>query len=155
MATHSSVLAWRIPGMGEPGGLLSMGSHRVRHYRSNLAATAAAEVGGKCQFIVDVQVQWARTALQVSISCFQRCGQRLWEDHLQYCDQLAEDGSVRSGGKYPRAKVIVINTLNHQSKSKPTKQKWLWGKKKNPQNLHMSKGCKLNTHHQKKISPGK
>ena len=40
MATHSSVLAWRIPGMGEPGGLLSMGSHRVRHYWSNLAAAA-------------------------------------------------------------------------------------------------------------------
>ena len=31
MATHSGVLAWRIPGMGEPGGLLSMGSHRVGH----------------------------------------------------------------------------------------------------------------------------
>ena len=31
MATHSSVLAWRIPGTGEPDGLLSMGSHRVRH----------------------------------------------------------------------------------------------------------------------------
>ena len=31
MATHSSVLAWRIPGMGEPGGLSSMGSHRVQH----------------------------------------------------------------------------------------------------------------------------
>ena len=31
MATHSSVLAWRIPGRGEPGGLLSMGSHRVGH----------------------------------------------------------------------------------------------------------------------------
>ena len=31
MATHSSVLAWRIPGKGEPGGLLSMGSHRVGH----------------------------------------------------------------------------------------------------------------------------
>ena len=31
MATHSSVLAWRIPGTGEPGGLLSMGSHIVRH----------------------------------------------------------------------------------------------------------------------------
>ena len=31
MATHSSVLAWTIPGMGEPGGLTSMGSHRVRH----------------------------------------------------------------------------------------------------------------------------
>ena len=31
MATHSSVLAWRLPGIGEPGGLPSMGSHRVRH----------------------------------------------------------------------------------------------------------------------------
>ena len=31
MATHSSVLAWRIPGPGEPGGLPSMGSHRVGH----------------------------------------------------------------------------------------------------------------------------
>ena len=31
MATHSSVLAWRIPGTGEPGGLLSMGPHRVGH----------------------------------------------------------------------------------------------------------------------------
>ena len=37
MATHSSVLAWRIPGMGEPGGLLSMGSHRVGHDWSDLA----------------------------------------------------------------------------------------------------------------------
>ena len=38
MATHSSVLAWRIPGMVEPGGLPSMGSHRVGHDRSDLAA---------------------------------------------------------------------------------------------------------------------
>ena len=37
-ATHSSVLAWRIPGTGEPGGLPSMGSHRVRHDWSDLAA---------------------------------------------------------------------------------------------------------------------
>ena len=39
MATHSSVLAWRIPGTGVPGGLPSMGSHRVRHDWSDLAAT--------------------------------------------------------------------------------------------------------------------
>ena len=38
MATHSSVLAWRIPGTGEPGGLLSMGSRRVRHDWGDLAA---------------------------------------------------------------------------------------------------------------------
>ena len=40
MATHSSVLAWRIPGMGEPGGLPSLGSHRVGHDWSDLAAAA-------------------------------------------------------------------------------------------------------------------
>ena len=41
MATHSSVLAWRIPGTGEPGGLPSMWSHRVGHDWSDLAAAAA------------------------------------------------------------------------------------------------------------------
>ena len=42
MATHSSVIAWRIPGTGEPGGLLSMGLNRVGHDLSDLAAAAAA-----------------------------------------------------------------------------------------------------------------
>ena len=42
LATHSSVLAWRVPGMEEPGGLPSMGSHRVGHDWSDLAAAAAA-----------------------------------------------------------------------------------------------------------------
>ena len=42
MATHSSVLAWRIPGTGEPGGLQSMGSHRVGQDWSNLVAAVAA-----------------------------------------------------------------------------------------------------------------
>ena len=41
MATHSSVLAWRIPGTGEPGGPPSMGSHRIGHDWSDLAAAAA------------------------------------------------------------------------------------------------------------------
>ena len=40
MATHSSVLAWRIPGTGEPGGLPSMGLHKIGHDWSNLAAAA-------------------------------------------------------------------------------------------------------------------
>ena len=43
MATHSSILAWRILGTGEPGGLPSMGSHRVGHDWSDLAAAAAEE----------------------------------------------------------------------------------------------------------------
>ena len=43
MATHSSVLAWRTPGMGEPDGLPSMGSHRVGHDWSDLAAAASQQ----------------------------------------------------------------------------------------------------------------
>ena len=43
MAIYSSILAWRIPGTGEPGGLLSMGSHRVGHDWSDLAAAAAVK----------------------------------------------------------------------------------------------------------------
>ena len=42
MANHSSVLAWRIPGTGKPGGLLSMGLQRVGHDWSDLAAAAVA-----------------------------------------------------------------------------------------------------------------
>ena len=45
MATHSSVLAWRIPGTGKPGGLPSVGSRRVGHDWSDLAAAAAAAAG--------------------------------------------------------------------------------------------------------------
>ena len=44
MATHSSVLAWRIPGMGEPRGLLSMGSHRVGHDWSDLVLVVVVYV---------------------------------------------------------------------------------------------------------------
>ena len=55
MATHSSVLAWRIPGMGELGGLPSVGSHRVRHDGSDLAAAAAAAFSyseANCEFVI-------------------------------------------------------------------------------------------------------
>ena len=46
MATHSSLLAWRIPGTEEPSGLPSMGSHRLGHDRSDLAAAVAADNPG-------------------------------------------------------------------------------------------------------------
>ena len=47
MASHSSVLAWRTPGTGEPGGLPSLGLHRVGHDSRDLAAAAAYRVGTK------------------------------------------------------------------------------------------------------------
>ena len=49
MATHSGVLNWRIPGTGAPGGLPSMGSHRVGHNWSHLAAAAIAATSRRCQ----------------------------------------------------------------------------------------------------------
>ena len=52
MATHSSVLAWRIPGMGESGGLPSMGSHRVGHHLSDLADMKNMEQNLSCTAIV-------------------------------------------------------------------------------------------------------
>ena len=52
MATHSSILAWRVPGTGEPGGLLSVGSHRVRHDWSDLAALSHR----RCVFLFPIIV---------------------------------------------------------------------------------------------------
>ena len=51
MATHSSVLAWRIPGTGKPGGLPFLGSHRVGHDRSDLAAAATIQVQGLSKYL--------------------------------------------------------------------------------------------------------
>ena len=57
MATHSSVLAWRIPGMGEPGGLPSMGSHRVVHDWRDLAL---------CHYLISLSLN--STYLYVSLN---------------------------------------------------------------------------------------
>ena len=56
MATHSSILAWRIPGTEEPGGLPSMGSHRVGHDWRDLAAAAAADFS-RCHSHLAVEVR--------------------------------------------------------------------------------------------------
>ena len=69
MATHSSVLAWRIPGTGEPGGLLSMGSHRVRYNWSDLAAAIAAVGDYLVRFInVDLSTIHVLSNRHVSIT---------------------------------------------------------------------------------------
>ena len=52
MATHSNVLVWRIPGTGEPGGLLSLGSHKVGHHWSDLAV-AACLITQSCPTLCD------------------------------------------------------------------------------------------------------
>ena len=69
MATHSSVLAWRIPGTGEPGGLPSVGSHRVRHDWSDLAAAAAAAAAA-CPLS-----RWCHSTSSSSVAPFSSCPQ--------------------------------------------------------------------------------
>ena len=60
MATHSSILAWRIPGMGEPGGPPSMGLHRVGHDWSNLTIAAGEESWQAISFssMVNLRYLW-------------------------------------------------------------------------------------------------
>ena len=76
MATHSSVLAWRIPGTGEPGGLPSMGSHRVGHDWSDLAAVAAV----RPQRVQSVSPQWIYSILNrwVDMDLFLSKNRRNW-----------------------------------------------------------------------------
>ena len=77
MATHSSVLAWRIPGTGEPGGLPSMGWHRVGHDWSDLAAAAA---DGRLSFPDVWLVQpWAHSYFTVpGMACRQERESQSW-----------------------------------------------------------------------------
>ena len=68
MATHSSALAWKIPGTGEPGGLLSTGSHRVRHDWSDLAAAAPVVLtGGKDKASVGIWQGWCDDCDQLKL----------------------------------------------------------------------------------------
>ena len=71
MATHSSVLAWRIPGTGVPGRLLSMGSHRVGHDWSDLAAEGPSSTSGclsetKLENLPNVTV-WKRLTIVIGL----------------------------------------------------------------------------------------
>ena len=64
---HSSVLAWRIPGTAESGGLPSMGSHRVGHDWSDLAGAAAAydDTRKFCEFSLEFQVLSVKGGFEV------------------------------------------------------------------------------------------
>ena len=66
MATHSSILAWRIPGTGDPGGLPSMGSHRVRHDWSDLAAADTVRTRFLKVAMTDIL---ARQSLWAELAC--------------------------------------------------------------------------------------
>ena len=76
MATHSSVLAWRIPGTGEPGGLPSMRLHRVRHDWSDAAAAAAVTI-----FPLPTHLRFPDVIIFISLT-LQMCCLHLEEDMM-------------------------------------------------------------------------
>ena len=122
MATHSSVLAWRIPGMGEPDGLRSMGSHRVGHDLSDLAAADIylnsvilyylTPYKGKSSLLVipdafcsSLNLDWnICKALQLSINCPgkaypSRCQLTGWGQTRSHGDQLGEGILLEAVGR--------------------------------------------------------
>ena len=65
MATHSSVLAWRIPGTADPGGLLSMGSHRVGHDRNDLAAAVEIIKSHYQEAVIVLTTRWKKAGTRI------------------------------------------------------------------------------------------
>ena len=98
MATHSSVLAWRIPGMGDPGGLPSMGSHRVRHDWSDLAVNDQAAYRG-CPSAWQLLIKWLTGANEVADRC--------WSTGSQVLIKLLRDASQVAGRRLSRGCVCV------------------------------------------------
>ena len=89
MATHSGVLAWRIPGMAEPGGLPSIGSRRVGHDWSDLVAAAAAASQWKPLRKQSTRKIDGRQAMKIYIlkkrnSQFNSFKWKLWQDRFKY-----------------------------------------------------------------------
>ena len=82
LSHHSSVLAWRIPGTGEPGGLWSMGSHRVGHDWSDLAVSMGCIAGNHYHHVVNF---YNSTALKNNISMLWTKGRRTSWDLLSSC----------------------------------------------------------------------
>ena len=108
MATHSSVLAWRIPGTGEPGGLLSLGSHRVRHDWSDIAVavfnTLSHVVSLNCDKFMRVNIiplcSWRKVMLRErKDSSMQRHSSLVllymfvWMQHMWSCHLMSWDHS--------------------------------------------------------------
>ena len=83
MATHSSVLAWRIPGMREPGGLPSTGSHRVGHDWSDLAAAAAALAGEF--YTTNATIGLSKKFIQILVTLDWKTRWTFWPVFTEHC----------------------------------------------------------------------
>ena len=103
MATHSSVLVWRIPGIGEPGGLPSMGLHRVGHDWSDLAAAAAAAVN---------RLSNCNAFIQYSLKLYSAIKKKL---NAYICKTIA--GSQKYAFKWKMLKLAVVVAYSNKEVS--------------------------------------
>ena len=97
MATHSSILAWRIPGTGEPGRLPSMGSHRVGHDWSDLAAAAPWTSRRSNQSVLkETDPGYSLEGLMLKLKC-QYFGYLMWRANL--LEKFLFLGKIEGGGE--------------------------------------------------------
>ena len=101
MAPHSSVLVWRIPGMAEPGGLLSLGSHRVGHDWRDLAAAAAIFSRIYAPYLLHPFIcQWTFRLLPCPGCCKYSCSEH-WGTCISMKTELPYDPVIPLLGTYP------------------------------------------------------
>ena len=98
MATHSIILAWRIPGMGEPGGLPSMELHRVGHDWSDLAAAAAATQ--YCKAII-LQLRINKAKKKKLWEYYEQLGFPGGSDGKKSACNVGNSGSIPESGRSP------------------------------------------------------
>ena len=91
MATHSSVLAWRIPGTGEPGGLLSMGSHRLKRLSSSSSSSRPV--------CIDLKVKTNPTLLFYWVNYWQLWESTSWETRASILWDYLNKWPVPSAGQ--------------------------------------------------------
>ena len=120
MATHSSVLAWRIPGVGKPGGLPSMGSHRVGHNWSDLAAAAAGSICSRVIRGKVVNVLKIMVRVQVGgLSPWSRFG-TCW--YIRGSWSCARGENYSRNENRPRTENTEISAFRHRQR----KRGWGW-----------------------------
>ena len=123
MATHSSILAWRIPGTEEPGRLPSMGSHRVRHNWSDLAAVAAA-----AYTVESSDKTWSTgegNCKQLQYSCLENpVNSMKRQKYMTLKDELSRS----AGTQYATGEEWRNNSRNNERwiQSKSNSQLWMW-----------------------------
>ena len=116
MATHSNVLAWRIPGTGVPGGLPSMGSHRGGHDWSDLAAAAGKEKKPIC-FLSDI---WQHRGKAESAS------DSLGRQRLFIIYTLRSSPAFLCNSVVGHGVGASLRTKHTQPSSEPERRNWQW-----------------------------